>query len=163
MIITVPLILASHNNNTYGSHYTSPFFSRTDLGTSWEGKNIQGFLSPFLPPISVLIATEFVVPASVTVLLIPSSSLTISTSSGIYWHPPTSLFRRKNLEGCFSLCLSERKRWTQLSEFPSFSQQGGLHVVGHSKKHDFHRASGSSQISQQGTNPWPLLRLQSCA
>lgn len=56
----------------------------------------------------------------------------------------------------------KRNRWTQFSKFPCFSQQGGLHVVEHSKKHDFHRASGSSQISQQGMNPWPLLSLQKC-
>lgn len=134
------------------------------------------FKASFHSLFNVLVVVEFVVSAL-------SASVWLSSwNKVLYWllqsahpqeyidNPPTCLFRRKNYEGntalkiLFSLSqmVRERNRWRQSSKFPCFSQQGGLHVVRHSKKHDFHRASGSSQNSQQGINLWPLLRLQNC-
>lgn len=152
-------------------HITTLLFSPTVVLAPLQG-TIQGFL----PSSFQCVGSCWVISAQCMSVLLKSSSLltfTISTSLGIYWCPSYfSLQKKKKKKGnnCPADALlsvsdreGERKSWTQFSEFPSFSQQGGLHVVGHSKKHDFHRASGSSQISQQGMNPWPLLRLQSCA
>lgn len=136
----------------------------------------QIFKASLHPLFNVLVAAKLVVSASVrlTVLLRSVSLLAfaISTSSGLLWRPSyfplqKKIFGRKYCPADLFLSVSEgegeRKRWTQFSKFPCFAQQGGSHVLGHSKKRDFHRAPGSSQISQHGMNPWPLLRLQNCS
>lgn len=125
VIITASLILAGHNNNR---DIIPLLFSPALMLVPLEKQRI--FKASFKPLFNVLVATEFIVPASMTVLLISSSSLTISTSSGIYWRSPASLFRRKKFVGKYcpadaflSVSVRERDERSSANFLPFLSRE----------------------------------------